>query len=101
LKRLLLISVVRVAAAVVVVWLGDYLLLRFRLPNHREQFGTVMVQREWIIPQKDRKNEISFDPPEPQTCVNSLFPHFDSQPCWYLRRHPTQQVNTGGAAPNY
>jgi len=95
LKRLLLISVLRVAGAVALVYLGDYLLLRFRLPNHRPQFGSVMVQRAWVIPQKDNKQEYSFDPPAPVTCVNSIFPHFGDRPCWYLQRHTRQVVNTG------
>jgi hypothetical protein len=34
-----------------------------------------------------------FDPPGPQTCVNTLFPHEGLQPCWYLKRHPEQVTN--------
>ena len=99
-KRLLLITALRVALFAVLVWTGDYLSLRFRVPS-RPQFSTVMVVREWVIPQKDRKTEYTFDPPAPQTCVNSLFPHFGAPPCWYLNRHKRQQVNTGGAMPDY
>jgi hypothetical protein len=40
-----------------------------------------------------------FDPPAPQDCVYSLFPHFGDSPCWYLSRHTRQQVNVGGAPP--
>jgi hypothetical protein len=44
---------------------------------------------------KDGKTQYAFDPPAPQDCVNSLFPHFGDLPCWYLNRHKQQQVNTG------
>jgi hypothetical protein len=44
---------------------------------------------------KDGKTQYSFDPPAPQDCVNSLFPHFGDSPCWYLKRHTRQTVNTG------
>ena len=77
------------------VYVGDYAALRYRIPNNRAQFGSVVVQRTWIIPMKDGKTQYAFDPPGPQDCVNSLFPHFGDSPCWYLSRHTRQQVNTG------
>ena len=98
--RLLLNTVLRVVLAAALVWTLDYLSLRLRIPN-RAQFGTVMVVRSYAIPQKDRKTEYTFDPPAPQSCVNSLFPHFGDLPCWYLSRHRRQQVNVGGAMPGY
>ncbi len=94
-KRIILIPVLYVLLAGALVYVGDYLVLRFRIPNNREQFDSVMVQRTYAITQKDRKVEYIFDPPAPQTCVNSLFPHFGDPPCWYLRRHTQQQVNAG------
>jgi hypothetical protein len=44
---------------------------------------------------KDGKTQYAFDPPGPQECVNSLFPHLGDPPCWYLTRHTKQQINTG------
>jgi hypothetical protein len=99
LKRILFIAVRWVVLAGVLLYAGDYLSVRYRIPNNREQFGSVMVQRSYAIPLKDRKTEYSFDPPAPETCVNSLFPHFGNPPCWYLSRHTRQQVNVGGAVP--
>ena len=94
-KRILLIPVLCVLLAGALVYACDYASLRFRIPNNRAQFGSVTVQRALIIPMKDGKTQYSFDPPAPQECVNSLFPHFGDVPCWYLRRHAKQQVNTG------
>jgi hypothetical protein len=95
LKRLLLTPVL----LLVVVYAGDYLSLRFQIPNNRQQYGSVMVRRSYAVPLKNRQTEYLFDPPAPQDCVYSLFPHFGDSPCWYLDRHVRQQVNVGGAPP--
>jgi hypothetical protein len=95
LKRIIVNSVLCLLLAGALVYVCDYVSLNSRIPNNRAQFGSVIVQRTWIIPMKDGKNQYSFDPPAPQDCVNSLFPHFGDLPCWYLNRHTKQQVNTG------
>ncbi len=95
-KRVLIIAVLCVLLAGALAYVCDYASLRYRIPNNRAQFGSVMVQRTWIIPMKDiRSQQYVFDPPAPQDCVNSLFPHFGDPPCWYLSRHTKQQINTG------
>ena len=76
-----------------VVYVGDYLSVRFRIPRSREPFGTVQIQRYYAVKQKDGKIEFMFDPPENQVCVRSLFPHLGSTPCWYLSRRTTQRIN--------
>jgi hypothetical protein len=95
LKRILLIPVFCLLLAGALVYVCDYVSLRYRIPNNRAQFGSVVVQVTWVIPMKDGKTQYAFDPPAPQDCVNSLFPHFGDLPCWYLSRHKQQQVNTG------
>lgn len=82
--------------AAALAYAGDYVVWRYRIPGNRQQFGSVIVQRTWVIPMKDGKTQYAFDPPAPQDCVNSLFPHSGDSPCWYLARHTQQQVNTGG-----
>jgi hypothetical protein len=84
-----------VLLAAAAVYAGDYAALRYRIPHNRPQFGSVVVQRTWVIPMKDGKTQYSFDQPAPQDCVNSLFPHFGDSPCWYLKGHTRQLVNTG------
>jgi hypothetical protein len=75
------------------LYLGDYASIAYKIPNGREQFGTVQVQKLLAVPQKDRKTEFIADPPEAQQCVHSLFPQLGLEPCWYLTRHAMQQVN--------
>src|ERR1700681_1313907 len=81
-------------AVPVLLYGGDYLSLRLRIPN-REPFGTVQVQRYYEVSLKNRKTEYMRDEPRPQTCVRSLLPHYGDTPCWYLSRHPRQTIKIG------
>ena len=81
------------AVLLVLAYLGDYISLAYRIPNGREQFGSIEVEKLLAVPQKDRKTEYIADPPEAEQCVHSLFPQFGLAPCWYLARHAMQQVN--------
>ena len=87
--RLFLIA----GALLVLLYLGDHISIVYRIPNGREQFGSVEVQKLLAVPQKDHKIEYIADPPQPQQCVHSLFPQLGLTPCWYMSRHATQQVN--------
>ena len=87
-KRIFLFAALGVAT----LYAGDYLSLRLRIPN-REQFGTVLIQRDYAVRQKDRKTEYYFLDPENQQCVHSLFPHFGCSPCWYLRRRARKEID--------
>jgi hypothetical protein len=80
-------------ASILFLYLADYASLVYRIPNGREQYGSVQVQKLLAVPQKDRKTEFIADPPEAQQCVHSLFPQLGLEPCWYLARHAQQQVN--------
>ncbi len=88
-RRLVLV----IAAALCVVYAGDYLSVRFRIPGNRDQFGTVRVRRYYAIPEKNNRVQFTFDPPQNQTCAQSLFPQLGNTPCWYLRRHAQQRID--------
>jgi hypothetical protein len=77
------------AALVIILYVGDYVLVRLR----SEPTGTCQVTKLYAVPQKDGKTQYEASDPETQTCVNSIFPHLGYSPCWYLNRHKTQQVN--------
>jgi hypothetical protein len=89
LKRVLAVVVLSLC----VLYAADYLSVRFRIPGHREPLGTVKVQVNYAVKQKDGKTEFYFNPPQDRTCVNSIFPHMGYSPCWYLRRQSNQQIN--------
>lgn len=88
-QRLLLIT----ATVLLLAYLADSISIRYRIPNGREQFGSVEVQKLLAVPQKDHKIEYIADPPQAEQCSNSLFPQLGLPPCWYESRHATQQVN--------
>jgi hypothetical protein len=89
LTRLLLI----VATLLVLLYLGDFISIKYRIPSGREQFGSVEVQKLLAVSQKNHKTEYIADPPEMQQCVYSLFPQLGLAPCWYLARHAIEQVS--------
>ena len=88
LLRVLLGLLLTVAA----IFIGDDAWLRSRVARGTA-FDTVQVQVVYAIPEKGNKAELAPQAPQDETCVRSLFPHFGSSPCWYLRRHTQQQVN--------
>ena len=81
-----------VAAALCALYLGDYFSVRYRIPGNRPHFGVVQVRRSYATPLKNGRTQFTFDAPENQTCVESLFPHLGCTPCWYLRRHAQQRI---------
>jgi hypothetical protein len=88
-KFRILIFVLGLLAA---VYAADDLSVRYRIPNSRQPFGTVTVQRYDAISEKN-KTEFVYEGPIHQTCVRSVFPHLGYQPCWYLSRHTEQRTN--------
>jgi hypothetical protein len=79
------------ALGVVLLYAGDYLLVRF--PGKRQAFDSVQVHPYLAIPQKDGKTEIVLQDPVTRTCVQSLFPHMGANPCWYVKRHKRERTD--------
>jgi hypothetical protein len=71
----------------------DWLVFRVRLATNRNAFGSVVVKHYYAVAQKNGKTQFIFDPPQSWSCVNALFPHNGSLPCWYLQRHPDQRTD--------
>lgn len=69
----------------------DFAMFRIRVAAGKA-FGSVVVSHYYAVAQKNGKTRFIFDPPQAETCVNALFPHGGSSPCWYLRRHPEQRT---------
>jgi hypothetical protein len=88
-KRLLFIAVLMLF----ILYLGDYLSVRYRIPKSREPFGMVKIRRYYAVGLKSRKTEFMFLPPENQVCVHSLFPHLGYSPCWYLSRRNVKRID--------
>jgi hypothetical protein len=83
--RILFVLLILVSCA----YLGDVAVLHFR----KDPTSTVTVHPYTAVPRKDKREEYLFDDPYDQACVNSLFPHRQMPPCWYLRRQPEVRTN--------
>jgi hypothetical protein len=92
-KRLLLRALGAIILLAALLYGGDDLSLRYRIPKNREPFGSVTVQPVYVIHEKNGKVEYQFAPSSDQPCVRSLVPHFGYSPCWYLQRHTQQEID--------
>ena len=88
-KRVLMVAVL----VLLILYVGDYLSVQYRIPNGRAQFGVVKIQRYYAVALKSGKTEFMFLAPRNQMCVHSLFPHFGYSPCWYLSRRNVERVD--------
>lgn len=81
--------------ALVLVYAGDYLSARFRLPGNRQTLGSVDVQLMWAIKTKNGRIDYELGDSETRPCLYSIFPHLGYTPCWYLSRHKNQVIQVG------
>jgi hypothetical protein len=93
LKRVILVAVTSAVALAALAYAVDFTLFRYRVARNRQPYGQITVMSYDAIPQKSGRTQFIFHPPEPQTCVNALFPHAGYVPCWYLQRHTEQVTN--------
>ena len=87
--EILRITFVAMILALVLIYTGDYLCVRFRMARNKtgDPFETQMIERTYGIPHKNGSAEIVVSDPEPETCVHSIFPHMGYIPCWYFNRN--------------
>ena len=93
LKRVIVGAISSALAITALAYAVDYALFRYRVATNRQPFAQITVTSYDAIPQKSGKTEFIFHSPQPQTCVNALFPHAGYVPCWYLQRHTEQVTN--------
>lgn len=92
LRRIPLYVLAGLALLAGLVYAGDYVSIRYRIPKNRNQFGTVTVTRLYVIHEKNNKREYELAPSEDRTCVHSLFPQLGYPPCWYVSRHTEERI---------
>jgi hypothetical protein len=79
--------------------LGDYLSVRLRVPR-RDSFGNITVHTYYVIKLKSGKNEYDYAGDQVVPCSNSLLPQMGAKPCWWVSRHPNQQITIDSGNPN-
>jgi hypothetical protein len=93
LKRVLIIGLSTALGLTALAYAADYAVFRYRVARNHEPFRQVTVTSYDAVQQKSGKTQFIFNPPEAQTCVNSLFPREGYEPCWYLQRHTEQRTD--------
>jgi hypothetical protein len=76
---------------VVLLYISDDLYARAR----HDPFDNVHIDR--VLAVREKFNKITYERTSPVTerCVYALFPHFGSNPCWYLKRHTMKFIDIG------
>lgn len=85
-------GVVAILALLVIVYAGDYGLLRFKMSRNNGSSALGTVTSYYGTALKDGKLEIFTDQPQTETCVRSLFPHSGMRPCWYASRNNVKTI---------
>ena len=75
----------------VCLFICDYL---YALVRH-DPFANVHIDR--VLAVREKFNKITYERTDPvmERCVYSLFPHFGSKPCWYVKRHTMRFIDIG------
>lgn len=81
-----------IVGLVVLTYIFDYAIWRYRAATNHNAYGSLTVQYYYAIGEKSGKTEYDFQPPQQETCVNSLFPHAGYSPCWYERKHTEKAI---------
>lgn len=93
LRRILVAAILIVLGTAALAYGLDFTIFEIRTATNRNPYGSVTVNHYYAVLQKNGKTQFIFDPPQDQTCVNALFPHQGSLPCWYLSRHPDRRTD--------
>jgi len=91
-KKIVTRVVAGIFVAAILVYEVDSALLRDRIVTKQHPYGTVTVQFYYAIHEKNGKTEYDFQPPQPEKCVNSIFPHSGYMPYWYERKHAEKGI---------
>jgi hypothetical protein len=91
-KKIAALTLIALIFVCALLYAADYLMWRYKLATGRGPYGTVTVQFHYAIQEKNGKTEYEYQPPQPDICVNALFPHGGYSPCWYQRKHPEREI---------
>jgi hypothetical protein len=92
-RNALLAAVIALCTLLIVLYAGDYAVLRVRIARHGPNSVLSTVTIFYAAPIKGGKVSIYYDQPQAQPCVRSIFPQLGYAPCWYIRRHAVQLVD--------
>ena len=91
-KRSLVRSLVLVGVSLLTLYIGDNLVLRYRIRRNLQPYGSVLVKRYLAIKHKDQRVEFVSADPDLRPCAHSLLPQLGYKPCWYVGRNTTERI---------
>jgi hypothetical protein len=91
-KRSLLRSLALFVVSLLTLYIGDNLVLRYRIWRNLQPYGSVLVKRYLAIKHKDQKVEFVSTDPDTRPCVRSLLPQLGYKPCWYVGRTTVERI---------
>jgi hypothetical protein len=77
----------------------DFISLHAGIPR-RDKTASMTVHTMYAVKLKNGRTEYDDGGDQVVNCSNSAFPQMGLQPCWYVRRHPTQQISIDSGDPN-
>ncbi len=102
-ERSKFLSLGRMLAALVgaclLLYAADFVSLHAAIPR-REKLGSVTVHTLYAVKLKNGRTEYDDGGDQVVSCSNSLFPQMGVNPCWYVARHPNQQITIDSGTPN-
>src|SRR5262249_8782407 len=75
------------------LYIGDDLLVRYRMAHRVERDPLDQVTYYIATPLKNGRVEVFSDQPQTEVCVHALFPHLGYRPCWYVASHTVRRVS--------
>jgi hypothetical protein len=93
------LAIVIVAGLCALLYAADFVSLRIGVPA-REKLGSISVHTYYAVKLKNGRTEYDNGSDEVVNCSNSLFPQLGVSPCWYIERHPNQQITIDSGDPN-
>lgn len=92
-KRILIRWALILIPVLLALYIGDNLVVRYRISTNRTPFGSVQVKRYLAIRHKDQRIEFVRTDSDTRPCANSLFPQFGLNPCWYVSRNTVERID--------
>jgi hypothetical protein len=92
-KRSLVRSLVVFGVALLTLYIGDNLVLRYRIWRNLQPYGSVLVKRYFAIKHKDQRVEFVATDPQQRPCAHSLLPQLGYKPCWYVSRTTVERID--------
>jgi hypothetical protein len=92
LKRILQLGVLGLAGALLLAYLADWAVLASA--GSRKVYEDIQVDQVFTDTNKWNQIEYSRGTSVTERCVDALFPHNGSRPCWYVKKHTMTVTNT-------